>query len=116
MNKHETEAGVPLERSANELYELAANAGIPGYMQEGLVRYVVNHRPTGGFLTAVLSNDLKRACSSADDENKIKIWSYAFWLFNYAPQQCWGSPENVDAWLELGKKERERRAAIKEDA
>ena len=73
-------------------YSLAKNL-------DGLKRYVEHRIPTGGFLRAVLENDLKEAVARADDENQHVIPIYVCWLYNEAPSTCWGSPEAVKAWL-----------------
>jgi len=65
---------------------------------DGLKRYVEEHIPPGGFLRAVLENDLKEACARADDENLRVIPIYVAWLYKEAPNVCWGSKEKVHAW------------------
>ena len=74
--------------------------GVPGYMQDGLTSYFNDHRAPGGFLTAVLENDLMGAFSKADMTNERALHSYAKWLFNHANVGAFGSPEKVKAWLE----------------
>jgi len=67
--------------------------------KEAIAGYVEHHQRPGGFLTAVLSNDLIRAIGHADDyalDNLPHIVSY---IYNEIPSGCWGSPEKVDAWL-----------------
>ena len=73
-------------------YSLAKNL-------DGLQRYIEHRIPTGGFLRAVLENDLREACAMADDENVKVIPIYVNWLYNEAPSACWGSPEKVANWL-----------------
>lgn len=68
-------------------------------------RYAVNHCPTGGFLRAVLENDLKRACYLADDDNIKVIPEIVFYCLREIPHDCWGSPEKVKDWLKNGKVE-----------
>ena len=66
----------------------------------GIRRYADEHCPTGGFLRAVLSNDLRESCFRADDNNVVdlvEIVKYCHWEI---PSNCWGSPEKVEAWLE----------------
>jgi len=74
---------------------------IPGNMHGGILRWVENGIPPGHFLTAVLCNDLREACTRADDQNIHLIPEYVSWLYNHAPGQCWGSPERFDAWQKL---------------
>lgn len=71
-----------------------------GHMVESIDRYVNDHIPTGGFLYAVLCNDLHGAVSRADAVNTGRLADFVFYLHNYVPHECWGSPEKVRAWLE----------------
>ena len=74
--------------------------GVPAHMRGALVRYYNNRLPPGGFLTAVLSNDLMGALSQADETNKHALPAYGMWLYNQAPIGSYGSRENVRRWLE----------------
>lgn len=85
-------------------------ARIPDYTMESLLAYVDQGRPTGGFLEAVLSNDLSRAFGNADDNNAKAIGDIVAWLYNEAPAMCWGSPQKVGAWLRQHAEARTRRA------
>ena len=76
---------------------------VPDHTLYGLRRYVEDHIPTGGFLTAVLSNDLRLACEYADLENQPHIFDIVNFLYNEAPAACWGSPERVEQWLKARK-------------
>ena len=75
---------------------------IPERMIPGLVGYVMNGRETGGFLEALLSNNLIKTFERADGENVKLIREYAMWLYNVAPAGSWGSPEKVAKWKEFG--------------
>ena len=75
---------------------------IPDRMMPGLERYINEGVPPGHFLTAVLNNDLMDACGRADDENSKNIRAYCGYLYNEAPIGCYGSPEKVKAWIEMG--------------
>lgn len=83
-----------------ELKKHATIVGIPDYMQEGLIQHILVGRPTGHFLTAVLSNDLKEAVSRADEVNRWALSNYVIFLYSHAPIGCWGSPTNVKYWRE----------------
>ena len=72
---------------------------IPPHMREHIRAYVEERRPVGHFLTALLSNDLKNATLRADDENRAALTDWVGFLYEYAPSNCWGSPEIVEAWL-----------------
>lgn len=72
-------------------------------MVEGLELYI-NHRiKPGSFMTAVLANDLIEAVGKADHRNIKNIPAYVYFLYNFAPPECFGSYEKVKAWLEGGK-------------
>jgi hypothetical protein len=66
---------------------------------EGLRRYIDHHIPTGHFLEAVLSNDLKEAVGRADEGNMRVLPELVSFLYNEAPGACWGSPQRVKEWL-----------------
>jgi len=72
---------------------------IPDYMQAGLYDYLTKHVEPGGFLLAVLSNDLCETYVRADGTNFFCVPAYVSYLYNHAPSQAWGSPEKVAAWL-----------------
>ena len=82
---------------------------IPFYMYDGLIFWILYGELPGDFLTAVLKNDLKEAIARADDINRDRLRNYVQFLYNEAPNQCWGSPEKVKAWRKsfLEKKESE---------
>jgi hypothetical protein len=78
-------------------------SGLPFSLRDGMRLYIEGHVETGGFLHAVLSNDLRRACERADAENQRALFSIVCWIYNEAPSTCWGSPEKVAAWLSRGE-------------
>jgi len=71
---------------------------IPHYMMAPLNEYIRHGRATGGFLAALLSNDLARTIQRADDDNARNLPAYMYYLWNNAPQECFGSPEKFSAW------------------
>lgn len=72
---------------------------IPKYMRNPLAEYVINHKSVGGFLKALLSNNLFETYEYADDNNIRNIPAYLNYLYNHAPSGCWGSLENYQAWI-----------------
>lgn len=62
-------------------------------------RYVEDDVPPGGFLTAVLSNDLAEAFAWADSDCKSALPDIVRYLNNEIPAVCWGSKDKVEAWL-----------------
>lgn len=73
---------------------------IPSYMMEGLTDYVKRGVPPGGFLTAVICNDLKEAVGRADEDNFHNIQAYVGYFYNVAPAECWGSAERMNKWID----------------
>ncbi len=73
---------------------------IPEHMRAGLLDYIERGYEPGGFIWAVLCNDLRGACARADSVNRHALYAYVHFLWNYAPAACWGSEERVAAWIE----------------
>ena len=73
---------------------------MPQSTQDSLEAYASKGVPTGGFLRAVLENDLTEAIGRADEHNIRAIQNIVSWVYNEAPSICHGSSEKVEAWLE----------------
>lgn len=71
-------------------------------IKDSLDLYAKHGCPTGGFLAAVLSNDLKDACARADSDNRHAIFDIVSYIYNNLPSGCWGSRERVRAWIDHG--------------
>ena len=81
-----------------------------GHAGKSLWRWIENGISPGGFLAAVLRNDLARAVGKADDRNVELIPNYVRLLYNHAPAGCWGSERQMSDWLgTLRLKDREPR-------
>jgi hypothetical protein len=81
----------------------------PESVSESLVAYIETGRPTGGFLYALLSNDLREAFGRADMTNRHCMFEIVVALHNYAPAPCWGNKEKVEAWLKACADERSKK-------
>lgn len=68
---------------------------------DSLRRYADHRIETGGFLRAVLENDLMEAFGRADLENTQDMVEILRYIYNKIPMDCHGSPENVKRWLSL---------------
>ena len=77
---------------------------IPSDLIKSLTYYVEHHSETGGFLRAVLENDLTEAIGRADLDNLLILKDIVGYIFNELPMSCWGSKEKVKAWLKAGPK------------
>jgi len=73
---------------------------IPAHTLAALDRYVKHHILPGGFLTAVLSNDLFGAIARADRENKLALSEICQYIYNELPGDCWGSKDIMWKWVE----------------
>ena len=84
-------------------------SNIPDPILRGLMRYQDDGVMPGGFLQAVLRNDLQEAVFHADEESRaalLPICQYVHWEI---PAVAHGSREAVDAWV--AKFQAQRRAA-----
>ena len=116
LASHIFEMGVAMNRVAAEAAQGAREAAVrddtddaewdpsdpfscPPNARESLLRYWHERIPTGGFLLAVLENNLREAFSRADDVNVRHLGGIVRWCYWELPSPAWGSPERVRAWL-----------------
>ncbi len=78
---------------------------IPDYMIGGIQRFIKQGVIPGGFLSAVLENNMKEAYVFADENNISNFPAYMNFLYNEVPSECWGSPEKVKAWSKMKREE-----------
>lgn len=74
----------------------------PPNLVDGFKRFIEQGILPGGFIQAVLNNDLKESFALADIINRLNMFNIVYWVYNHAPKACWGSPEIVKAWAEKG--------------
>ena len=67
--------------------------------KQSLYNYFVYGLEPGGFMMAVLSNNLYGAVARADFVNINLLGEYARWLINYAPDGSHGDIDTVKGWL-----------------
>jgi hypothetical protein len=81
---------------------------VPQGIKNSLDRYVKEGTPTGGFLYAVLSNDLFEAFGRADIDNRMSLFDICSYIYGELPSTCHGSREIVNEWIDkFTKKETE---------
>ncbi len=85
-----------------ELLEEAEKVGLPEHMHEAIIGFICHGRTVGGFLTAVLSNDLIESAKRADRENLESLHIWAGFIYNHVPSVAWRTPVRVNAWIRLG--------------
>ena len=73
---------------------------VPEHTQTALTDYIERGIPVGGFLHAVLSNDLFGAVGRADSQNLPALKNIVNWVYNRAPQNCHGSEALVLRWIQ----------------
>jgi hypothetical protein len=88
------------EQHIVHLRDKAMSYDIPYYTMESLIIYAMHSVATGGFLEAVLSNDLFKAVSRADDENQERLADIVKFIYNHLPNGCYGSYEHYRTWLD----------------
>lgn len=93
MLTSEVETGVAMARPDKTLIEERFKEAIDAWVQDA--------RPTGGFVEAVLSNDLREAIGRGDDEAIDNLPHIVAYLYNDCPRHSWGSPAAVRAWRGL---------------
>ena len=75
----------------------AALDRLPPAMGAGILRWALWSIPSGGFVRAVLENNLYSAAGGADDVNKRLLPEYAE-VLNHLPPGSWGSRDAILSW------------------
>ena len=72
---------------------------IPAHTKAELDRYVNRKILPGGFLIAVLSNDLFGAVGRGDSENLAALPDIVRYVYNRMPADSWGSKDQIYRFL-----------------
>lgn len=72
---------------------------VPEHTREALENYFFYGYLPGSFVTAVITNDLVRACNSCDHINREAIVDITKWVMHNAPNGSWGNHNNLQNWL-----------------
>ncbi len=73
---------------------------VPENLFVGLRNYVFHQQKTGGFLRAVLENDLQNAVARGDVFSLTALPDLVAFAEAHLPGSCWGDRERVKQWLE----------------
>lgn len=73
---------------------------IPIGILEGLYDYINKGIPTGGFLYAVLCNNLVESFGRADLNSRAGLFEITGFIYNEAPSNCWGNKDKVNDWID----------------
>ena len=74
------------------------------YMKGAVQRYIEQGISPGGFLTAVICNNLSEGLIRADENNGAKLKEWVQWFYSEAPSPCWGSKEKMEVWMNQRRK------------
>ena len=80
---------------------------IPTRTKETIDLYVSHGCEPGGFVYAVLCNDLFGAIARADIENRANLQAICQYIYNDICSDCWGSKEKVQSWMKQKRAEKE---------
>lgn len=72
---------------------------LPEDTKDSIDRYVRQGVAPGGFLEAVIENDLKGACGAADETNLPALPAIVAYFYNECPARCWGAKGAMVKWL-----------------
>lgn len=81
-------------------------SNVPDHTLGDLQRYVEYGQPIGGFLQAVLSNDLAESFGMADEINRESMFEIVKFCHVALPDLCWGTLEKVEDWINMAQEER----------
>lgn len=83
---------------------------VPDRILDSIINYIESGVPTGGFLEAVINNDLSEACGRADPENLTILPAIVAFLYNHAPTECWGFATAHNRWVKKKLDENRQRS------
>lgn len=83
----------------HELRAAAERLLVPEHLIDGLTSYVAEGRRTGSYLESVLSDDYPEVLMRGDDASLVGLTSTEEFIHQFAPSECHGSRERVEAWI-----------------
>ena len=75
-------------------------SSLPEHLREGARRYVEEGTLPGGFLQAVVCNDLMESFGRADSISKARMSDIVNFFCNKMPVGCRGSEKKMHKWIE----------------
>lgn len=81
---------------------------MPEAIHRGLKRYRDTGCPTGGFLQAVLENNLMKAFAAADPQSTASMKDIVRWCYWNLPADAWGSAKQYKDWVEKHRASQEQ--------
>lgn len=77
---------------------------IPKRTLETIDDYVKHGFEPGGFVRAVLENNLALSFGAADEHNRAALFEIVQYIYSKVPNDAWGSPEIVNDWIKMIRK------------
>jgi len=77
---------------------------IPPAILRGLKNYERDHTPVGGFLRAVLCNDLMETMHRGDERSLEALRAIVEYVYWELPSDCWGDYDRYKKWIGLIQK------------
>jgi len=74
------------------------STGVAEHTGTALENYLIHGMAPGGFLLAVLKNNLYDAVSRADSVNSVSLSNIVRWIHSYAPMESYGNSEMIKHW------------------
>ncbi len=83
-----------------KLRKRANQSKIPSHFIAGLERYLAFGIHPGGFMRAILSNDLVDVINRADADALSCLRPLSLLVFDCIDTRAWGTRQRVDEWME----------------
>jgi len=77
---------------------------IPSKFLRHIEDYVELGRLPGGFLQGVITNNFRHVALRVPDTEISNLCAYAHYFYTKVPAECFGSKENMRAWVAKGGK------------
>jgi len=87
---------------AKKYYDKFIGWGLPEVGAWSMAEYIVRGTVPGGFISAVMANNLVDAVGRADGTNIDLLKYYTKAVYNEVPTAATGSYDKVHAWIEHG--------------
>ncbi len=97
---HQRRRGDDSRWSSYMMPEIPNYTLLPGHIRSRVQLYIERGHSVGGFLRAVICNDLKGAMGRADEINRERLHDIVRFFYNEVPGDSWGSHEKMVAWVE----------------
>ena len=90
-----------MQDERNKFQQKAVEFDVPANTALMLEEWVFDGLIPGGFLMAVLNNDLMNAVGRADSYNRKCLVQITSFVYNVCPMHCWGNSDKTDDWSGL---------------